>query len=319
MQKRNKTGFVYQYGDEPLTDVEAEYLHLLTVERLTLKEASIRRGCTTQNSRRYVKRLINKGVMDKHFNRLDGETPRGGEGETFKSENTENGLVWRLHRVHISVKILDGHLSKKYKGLVGSQVEVRGSTVLFHRSSVEVYLGGSFVHERPDGALRLAARRVFSLLRVLERDFVLLLVKSRAQNVRWVGAEFARGNDVLASRPGSARLCVVDRDDGTRRVVVDFSLGSVPELEFVHKRSSFDDSRVYHRLVEDIVHNDHLLPSVLSKAVINNAEQLGEVVSLLKSTAAVQKSIIDLLKAQLPDSSSSFDEGEERGFPDYVG
>lgn len=302
---------------DPLTDAEREILALLVNERLTVAQASRRRGCTPQAIYNIRRRLKDKGFL-RASKGLVEKTDRGYKPLKASSDD------WRLHALEFVVRILEGHRSDKYLFARGDKgqntvLDVRGSSVLLYRDKVHVRISHSFVSDSPERAMWDATEHLRRVLSILENDLGLILLKDRATNIQLVKGECAHMGDLMAVQSKSAGLRVYDRDTKKPRWRIDFS-GGMPELEALEPSKQVQDAEMYKRLLDDISHNEHLPLSELSSLVGSNVQQLSQVIAVLNTTVRVQKSIIDLLGSQISGFSSSLNDSEEnRGFPDYVG
>lgn len=299
-----------------LSDIEREILHLLTVERLTPKQASIRRKCSVQNIYKYRKRLQEGGYLDS----------AGGAVENIGGRYQPAGGadVWRLHAVEARIKILGGHLGEKYvraRGTGNGQVRVRDSTILLYRDVLHIKCGVSFVADHARKCEFKMGEYLIRLLAILENDLGLILVKPRATNIHVVKGECGRMNDLLGHREGAGEIIVYDRNDGKPCWRVDWSPKSIPETEAVHPYKHIDHAELYEAFLDDLTQNPPLLSDIASMARIN-AEQisqittkLNDVASALSASVELQKSVLMLLKSQNTIPSVE----DDRRFADYYG
>lgn len=286
---RNQTGSVSAGVRQPLSIVEEEFLRLFTQEHLTLRLAALRRGCSLENARKYRKKLIEKGYMDARYNQVvsEGFSPQPG------------ATNWTLHALEYVVEIIAGQKERVYaaaRGKAQGQIACRGSTVLLFDDSIHIKVSQVFESDSPEKCVWRSAEYMEALLRVLEHDLGLVLLKDRRQNIKRVKGEFSHMNDRLALQPGAQELRVYAGDDGKPRVVVDWSPGRIPEIEFPHSQHGQPDATKYDAYLRDLVEKNTLKLSELSGLVYENfvtqqrlAEQVRSVAQALEVSIKMQQ------------------------------
>lgn len=265
-----------------LSDVQAEVLRLFTVERLTPRLVARRRGTTLRSVYKVRRWLIEKGLMDSRFNEVHTS------GFTCEPSGAYS-MNWTLHALQYNVRIISGFNERFYSERVGSVVAVRGSTVMLFPRKLVVNVGQVFESDHPEKAAWKASDYLFSLLRVLENDFGVLLLKDRSQNVRRTRGEFSRMNDTLALKPGAAQIKVFCGEDGKLRVKVDWSPGSMPEVEMLHAVHGQGDASKYEDFLRDLVEHPSFNLSQLSGLVyqvqlqqVAVSKQIGQLADLIR-------------------------------------
>lgn len=301
----------------PLTPMEEEVLHLLTVERLSPKQAATRRGVDVSGIYRTARRLRSMGLLhhdlrDVHKSGIAEDV--GVLGGVVRSQ------VWELHGVKWSVGILEGQGGRSYSRVVGRGgrvVVVRGCTVECFRNTLKIHAPQSFFGPAPEAVVEDSWSFLFRLLTVLENDFRVILVKERATNIIRYAGHIAHPDDPVGYRPGGDRVVVLT-SDGRRRVVVDWSKGRVPEVEFQARESNLEDAEEYRAFLHDLVAHR---PPKLSELAMLTGRLLEAVTALTEQngeTAAGLKSLVDLLRLREP-SSVSEDSDASGVVPSYVG
>lgn len=292
VDKENKKGCLSVVGKYSLTRVEEEVLQLLTGEFLTQKQISVRRKCSRQAVSKVVKRLKNKGALNLALRRVDKGLPT--------CQPCQPGRSIRLHGQEFCVRLLfkgDKYFKARERGNV---LQVDGNTVRLHRDSLEVYSGKSFFGE----SVRLVTVESFEywgrFLARLEHDLGVVLVKSRAQNVRLVNQHYAEVGNELAGEclKRGVGVRVFTRDDGKLWFVVDDSF-NFEEAECVHPETAQEDmGSVVRPFFEDLRSNR---PPLLSDVM----RTLDRIVSVNEESACGLRALV-----RLHEPTSSPDEGK---------
>lgn len=299
-RKHNLGGSVSQGLRPILSDAQADYLRLFTIERLTPNLIKHRRGVSIEAVRKMRRWLITHGFMDARYNAVASE---GFSTQPVYSNN------WTLHGLEYRVEIISGGDCKSYlsaKGRGQGQIAVRGSTVLLFDDVIKIKVGQVFESDHPEKASWKACDYVFSLLRVLENDLGVLLLKDRVCNVHRVKGEFSRMNDTLALKPGAAELRVYSSDDGLLRWKVDWSPGSFPEVEALHSRHGLGDASRYESFLRDLVERPNLPLSELSAAIAELSRQQLFIQSQLRDLVEVSTINAKLQRLSLEGSPVVF-------------
>ena len=105
-----------------------------------------------------------------------------------------------------------------------------------------VHLQRDFYGRNADRATQKALDALVRFLRVLERNYGLLLVKRRVQNIKVFRAHYAEVGNELAeqARDRSEFITIHASDDGKLWAQIDVSKG-VPEFETQHPKSAYED------------------------------------------------------------------------------
>jgi hypothetical protein len=134
---------------------------------------------------------------------------------------------------------------------------------------------------------------VFTLLRILERDLLVDLVKDRHANIHRVKGEFSHMNDKVALQPGAAQIVVYDDLDGKVRFKVDWSPGTMPEAEMPHSKHNQDDANTWKNFTDDLIKKPHYELSELSA-------MMARTIQMHEQTAAGLATVAMYLQAQVP-------------------
>lgn len=281
-------------GHVPLTDAQAKYLRIFTVERMTnLRYVAHRENVSYENVRQMRRKLIQLGYMDSRYN------PLVFSGFSTQAPKPEWGKNWCLNGLEYRVGVIGGNFSPGFSRARGAQIVLKGSTVLFFEDSIQIKVGQVFEAEHPNKAAWNASQYVFGLLRSLEAKYPgLLLLKEGYGNVRRVKGEFARMNDTIALKPEAAQLTVFAGDDGKLRVKVDWSPGTMPEIEFMHGKHAQPDANKYEDFLRDMVEKNHLKLSELSVMVFETqrqhqmiAQEVGQLTTAIRLFIESQRSV----------------------------
>ena len=296
-----------------LTATEEEILYLLTVERLTPKQAANRRKCSPQAVYATKKRLEEKGVLRPEYKTNSPQETKGGLPDNSPEQVITN-FTWDLHGCKWRIKILEGSFGDRYRSFLGKGVGVfrprAGVSVECFDNILLVHSDKHWFGSSPESVVQDSWDWLFRILAVLENDLGLLLIKPRASNVRRYAGHFARPGDAGAVVVPGGDSVVVQAFDGKRRFVIDWSKGVVPEAEFVHSRLGQSDAVFYEGYVRDLLESRLTLSELLSLHA--------DLVSRHKDLVEVVSSQALLLSSLLPKGSGVQD-GADRSFPDYVG
>lgn len=311
-RKHNLGGCVKQGGLPQLSDVQAEYLRLFTVEHLTPNLIKHRRQVSMEAVRKMRRWLIQNGYMDARYNAVVSK------GFSTQPGAPSYGKNWTLHGLEYKVDIISGYDSKSYlsaKGRGQGVIAVKGSSVMLFDRVIKLKVGQVFESDHPEKAMWKSCDYLFGLLRVLESDLGVLLLKDRVCNVHRVKGEFSRMNDTLALKPGASDLRVYSGDDGLLRWKVDWSPGSFPEVEALHYKHGEGDAVKYEFFLRDLVERPSLPLSELSAAIAELSRQQLVIQSQLRDLIEVSTLNAKLLSSDLEsrrfrsvDSSSDFSE-----------
>lgn len=290
---RNSDGFVSQ-GRVALSDSQAKYLRIFTVEHMTnLKYVAHREKCSVQNVRKMRRKLIQLGYMDARYNAVSFS------GFSSQPPRRDYGQNWCLNGLEYNVKVIGGQYGESYLEAGNAAFPLKGSSVQFCEDSIKIKVGQVFEADHPNKAAWTASEYVFSLLRSLEAKYPgLLLLKEGYSNVRRVKGEFARMNDTIALQEGAAQLTVHSGEDGKLRVKVDWSPGTMPEIEFMHSKHAQPDANKYEDFLRDMVERNHLKLSELSAMVYETqkqhhmiAQEVGQLTTALRLFVESQRSV----------------------------
>lgn len=299
-------------GRVPLSDAQARYLRIFTVEHMTnLRYVAHRENVSYENVRQMRRKLIQLGYMDARYNQLVFDR------FSTQAAAPQYGNNWCLNGLEYNVQIIAGQYDNAYMSKRGAEFPLKGSSISFAENTIKIKVGQVFESDHPNKAAWNASEYVFSLLRTLEARHVgLLLLKDGYTNVRRVKGEFARQNDRIALKEGAAQMRIHSGDDGKLRVQVDWSPGTMPEIEFMHSKHAQPDGEKYEDFLRDLVEKNSLKLSELSAMVYATQEQhktiaqeLSQVTTALKLSAQMQAAALKAVEVP----------AVELGRPDYFG
>ena len=315
--RKPRQGFPSPGGLPPLTTTQKEIFHLLVVERLTPKQAAIRRNTTPQAVWKTRRELIKLGYLRRDYTVPEevSQIEIGSHQETFslkgrsKKRASVSGGDWRLHGCAWRCPIIEGKNGRRYREAVGSgraRVRIGSATVELCRKVVEVHTDVQFRSDSPEGAVLKSWEYLFRILARVENDYRVILRKDRHPIRRFRG-HFPRENDEVA-RAGGSEVRVY-ADDGKLRFIVDWSPGSVPEAEFLHAAYGEGDAKRYASFVKDVAeHPEDPLPSETYRI-------LHDLAFFTKENAAAVAVIARVLRPGQKPRDSRVDVGR----PFYVG
>lgn len=268
-----------------LTQKDKDVLYYITEEFLTPKQIALRRKTSVQAIYKTIKKLKDNGVLDK-YNKVVENT-----GITFKPL-PKNGI--RLHRIELNIKIL--YKDQRYKNILSktNTLEIDGNTIRIYNDSIEAYVNKSFFAENVDKATVKSSNYISKLIRLLENDLKVILLKNRSQNIRIVNQHYAEINNGIAKeceRTGD-KIRVYGKEDGKLWFLIDNSF-NLHEAETVHPKEAKQDMDKVKAVFNDIRDNKIHLPSEV-KVVIDS------ILTVLNEVAVAQLNQTNIIKSLLP-------------------
>lgn len=299
----------------PLTDAEEEVMHLLTVERLTPKQAAHRRKCSPGAIYQIRRKLIRKGFITTQYRVLH----KSGIGEKHDGAETTPAPRphrWDFHGCKWRVGILEGASGERYRRRLGagsSVVQVRGCTVELFRDVLKIHCDRNFTADHPRRARELSWDYLWRVLAVLENDYGLILMKHRVANIERYAGHFAHMNDEGGRIAGADRIRVF-AEDGKLRFHIDWSKHSIPEAEFLHAHHAAEDAEYYEDHIRDLIAHR---PPHLSQLVTMHAQLSQQVAGIAAALRSQTEAMNALLSAFQPPKPPESPVQEVRPF--YVG
>lgn len=289
-------------GVPKLTKAEAEVLHLLADEFLTVRQASIRRKCSPQNIYEILTKLKKKGMINRCFKQLEKNQP------TLQANSNQI----RLHGQEFNINII--YKDQRYKqGLEKcNTINIDGNTIRLYRNSIEVYSGKSFYADDTQKATIKSFEYWNRLFVRLEHDLKIILIKPRSQNIRLVNQHYAETNNELSEEceKKAEKIRIYANDDGKLWFTIDNSF-NLHEAETQHPVTAKQDmGNVVKPLFNDLRDKKHYLPSEIRTTV--NAT-----LKLVHEVAAAQLNQTKIMESLLPKPIEERELIKER--PDYVG
>lgn len=259
VEKGLKKGLQTPKRTKELTPTQKEILRLITEEFLDIKQITIRRGCSKQAVYKMVKKLREKGVLS-----LSNQMVEKSEGTYLHKGKT------RLHGQEFNIRIL-WQDQFYHKNLRKSNVlYLDGNLVKLYRNSLEIYSSQSFFGENEQEADSKSMEYWKRLVRRLENDLKVILIKNRARNIKEVKHEYAHTDSEICENAlnKKERIWVYAEEDGKLAFLTDDSFG-FKEDETVHPQTAKHDRKAIDRQVNDWRLND---PPTLSELHKNQAE-----------------------------------------------
>lgn len=311
----------------PLSEQRKAVLEMLTIEKLTPRQITIRSAMHKSRVYRHIEALIKLGFMDRHFNTLRGGDSYINQSSDFsgvgsRAPPAKLPEMWELHAASWRVEIIEGGQEKKYLQKIGDgvgHVEILDCTIEMYKDVIVIYHNGFFRSDNPDGAIIKSWEHLWRVLAVIERDNGLMLRKDRKNNIRRFRGHFPRVNDELAQAANGETIKVYALD-GKLRFHVDWSKKKVPEAEFLHSSLGAEDARKYERFIRDLIEHEHFLPSEATQYILGvqqmnlgSAKIVDELSYAVKTLLATQTTTavqVDVL-AKILVTKFGMEEGEK--------
>lgn len=309
-----------------VTNAEKEVAFYLTEEFLTVKQIALRRKTSVQSVYKIIKRLKEKGVID---------------NQKKKVENTDIALdnhhPIRLHKYHLRVNII--FKDTRYKGIRerANIVDVDGNTIQLFRDSILVRVDKNFYGDKAEKCLFKATEYGNRLLRKLEDQLKIILVKPRYQNIKMFNLHFAEVNNEIATEyeQDGSKLRLYADEDGKLAIIIDKSF-NFRELEFIHPDTATQDTENVLRHIRDWRSNPETPTNTeIERLVHELRKDMQEIALLIKENAtatlnntnlagiqaeqlsALTANISAILGVNKPEEKKK--DPEQRGIAEYIG
>ena len=305
-------------GSPKLTPNQAEVLHLILHEGLTIEKVSIRRKKSVRAVQMIVKKLVEMGLLSRSGQdlRFFDPTSEGREGSTGNE-----GGKFRLHGQQFHVNFLYVDVIKYRKVLKKASVlYIDGNTVELNRDSLDISINKSYFGFNINAITAESLAYLQRFLIRLERDLGLILVKERCQNIRLTNSHYAEINNGLAKSCNETgdKIKVFGRDDGKLWFLIDNSF-NLHEAETVHpKKSKEDMQEIVSRVFNDYRDGTAVLPGDMLGMLLKVEEQILLVSKLQEVQIRQTQIVLDLIIGKRRPSSpvEPFDK-EKMGW--YIG
>jgi predicted transcriptional regulator len=252
-----------------LTDTDQEVLSYLSNDFLTIKKIAIRRGCSVRAIQKIVKKLKEKGVLNKDFREV-----RLWRGTREPYQYTNNHQI-RLHSQEFNIKIL--YKDQRYKEILGkaNTTNIDGNTIRLYNNSIEIYSGQSFYADDVQKATANSFDYWNRLFARLENDFKVILIKSRAQNIKLVKQHYAEINNELAQEceKKADKIKVYTTDDGKLWFLIDNSF-NLHEAETQGQTAKQDMAETVRPFFNDLRDNNPPRVSIIWKITAENTKAI---------------------------------------------
>lgn len=238
-------------GVSALTKKQKLILRYITQDHLTIKQIAHKTRTTKSNIYQIINRIKKNGSQYRHYELVK----KRGVTSDFNPKNS--GFIKRVHGSAIRIKILV-HSKKYFTYLAKSNYYYyHGSPILLYQNSLIAYVKEDFYSELTDSALINRADFIDNMVRVLEHDLGVTLVKHRYTNIKIFRSHIANIGSSIARdyNERGERLIVKDRFDGKICIIVDKSKG-FDELEFIHPKSNKEDEEKISRFLDDLKTNN---------------------------------------------------------------
>lgn len=319
--KKGRETRVFKGDRGGMSQTEAQVHYYLTQCKMTHTQIAQRRGITRQAVTNIAIKLRKKGLLkgedtSRGTTRTPLNTPfiKGLKGrkplkkeDTFRKPFIKDNHLVRLHSLQYRVKIL--YHGSNFRP-VGKPVFLGGCRVQVGKKSLIIYDKNSYYGGDVDEADFEALKALEWLLKKLEHDFKVVLVKDRYHNIDRVNAHYSEVNNELARdcKEKNRQIRIKASEDGKLWFVIDNSFNLL-EAECVHPVTGREDFVKVKRFFDDFRVND---PPTNSEIMV----LIKKVLEVNLETAAGLNSVVKLLAAGLPKDGG---EVEVLGRPDYVG
>lgn len=297
MKKVPKKGLKLQGQQPQLTPLEKEILYYLTQEFLTVEQIATRRGTSKNAIYKVRKKLLSYGLINKAniatSTVVNEVEKKGGHSK----QPLKNQIRLHAEQYHLNLIWCDGKYRELTKGGV-HRFSLDDNTIMCYRNSIEVYSNSSFFGLTPAEADSKAMNYWTRLFSKLETKLKVVLVKQGSLNITRVRAEFAETNNELAKSALKEHQKIrITGDDNKTWLIVDNSF-NLSECETVHPTGSKHDMQsVVQPFFNDLRNNTSLLPSQLSKAVLDTQRQLNEFANGLNSLTTNVNGLVSLMRS----------------------
>ena len=204
----------------------------------------------------HLKSMKSKGYLGSST--CTDTTPPVGEG-TLKSDNLSNNPVNHLIRLHgqqFLIEIL--YNSKKYNDNRKRQNRryLDFDVIELNEDTIEVYVGRSFFNEHANDAHKESMEYFLRLLRRLENDYGIILLKDRKQNIKEVVAHFSEiKNGISYDYRMKNKVLLFKAADGKVWLKTDNSF-NLDELETTHPKTAKQDMNILKHYLNDFRENE---------------------------------------------------------------
>lgn len=295
LTKGSQKGLQIGGGFPKLTKKQSEVLHLLSDEFKTIKEISLSRKTSRQAVHKIVKKLKEKGLINRDFKKVDKS---GGTLDPFIKQNPNSDPLIshgiRLHGQEFNIRILER--TSEYENIrkKGNKISFDHNTIKLYKDTLEVYSNKSFIGETPSDAYKKGLDYWKSFFIKLENQFKILIVKDRVHNIKEVKSHYSETNNELAKdcNKNREKIRIKADEDNKTWFVIDNSF-NLHEAETIHPETSKNDmERVIQPFFKDLRQGDYYLSSEV-KTILNQLvnTQIQQTLKLNKSIELVNKSI----------------------------
>lgn len=235
-----------------LTKVQREIQRLIIEKGLSISEVAQRRGIS-RSAVQKTRRQIIKKIGGLH-------------GVGFSPFLKGNNHKIRLHGEQYVIRIL--YKFPRYDGIKrkGPVLMMGGSRVLLHSKKIEIYMKSEFWGEDAQEATQKSLDHLERLIRRIEHDVGVLLIKDRYHNIRRVNAHYAETNNEIAKDAGHDKIKIFASDDGKLWFQVDNSF-KLHEGEALHPVTGKENIETVQHFLNDLRDNNPPLISELASVV----------------------------------------------------
>ena len=280
-KRGTKKGYKVPYV---LTPKQDEILRLLTITGMTPRMIAKHYNTTVWAVYKIIKKLKEKGV-------LEGGTIRGYKKQTPPPLNITSSRYFRLHGLHLKMKALS--LSERYKKRIKKMniIEIGGYKTTFYPSGkIEINepVGHSFNGETTDIALNRAMEQFNRIIKKIENDWLITIIKDRKCNIEIANGHLAEVENEIAkySVENIYEKITIYGSDGRAWAKIDMSTKE-PEFETISPSTFKPDMDVVQTYMNDWRENKPPTNSELMNIVAKQSAIIEQQLQMLSNVQII--------------------------------
>lgn len=299
-----------------LSATQKETYDMMKEKGLNPRQIAERRRISIQAVYKVLNTLRKKGLLDRKFQviRMGGVT-----------QNHLNSHHIRLHFNHVHIKPYYYGRTYQEKIKRANMVKYQDTTLCLYRHAIELYDSTQFLADSADDAEMRYMEHLMVLLREIEKDYDVGIIKHRKQNIKIVRQHYSETDNEIAKEyeRKDRILRVKASEDGKTWLLVDNS-ENWHELETLHPETAKNDNQRVVSFLNDIRDNDAPnISEVLRIIVENNAQVMGIIKNLAEQnvqTATGLNAVVKLINLGLNQNQKQEPQQEvPKDKPEYMG
>jgi len=311
MTKKSHKGVYFRGGFvKRLSKEQADIKRMLVNEFMTPKQIAIRRGTTIQATYKTIRKLKEKGEINKIFRGVEKNRPTSKPPLNTKNDLRGNSI--RLHGQEFNIRIL--HKSKTYETTKNKTnlIYIDDNTIKLNNKTIEIYSGHSFFSDSVHKATSKSLMYWNRLFTKIENELDIILIKNRVENIRLVNNHYSEINNELAKETEikGDKIRIYANEDGKLWFSIDNSF-NLHEMETLHPKTAQEDMENIKPFFNDLRENEKITISDLKNMIYSQAK-------VNKETADGLAALAHFMKSQLP-KTPEIDQNTPKSKPEYVG